>query len=160
MNLNSKKRGPFETFMKKMTKLVGWVLIKSLGETSLIFYLCQHIINKRRARKPSATFFMKECCMAKKYKHITLDERALIQTQLQQDLNLVQLPWAWTVLVHVSHVNLLVMVGKHLPHLALLDVPPLQVAILPAEQTFVLVIYQSCRVSSASWWSAMRYGKK
>ena len=27
---------------------------------------------------------MKECCMAKKYKHITLDERALIQTQLQQ----------------------------------------------------------------------------
>lgn len=27
---------------------------------------------------------MKECCMIKKYKHITLDDRTLIQTQLQQ----------------------------------------------------------------------------
>lgn len=27
---------------------------------------------------------MKECCMTKKYKHITLDDRTLIQTQLQQ----------------------------------------------------------------------------
>jgi IS30 family transposase len=37
-----------------------------------------------RARILSATFFMKECCMAKKYNHITLEDRALIQTQLQQ----------------------------------------------------------------------------
>ena len=27
---------------------------------------------------------MKECCMSKKYHHLTLDERTLIQTQLQQ----------------------------------------------------------------------------
>ncbi|MGV8892244.1 MAG: helix-turn-helix domain-containing protein [Burkholderiaceae bacterium] len=30
---------------------------------------------------------MKECCMPKKYKHITLEDRTLIQTQLQLGFN-------------------------------------------------------------------------
>ena len=42
-----------------------------------------HFYSRARS-KPKCNIFRKECCMTKQYKQITLEERTLIQTQLQQ----------------------------------------------------------------------------
>lgn len=82
---------------------------------------------------------MKECWMTKKYKHITLDDRALIQTQLRQGFK----PGAIVVSLNRPRSCITRELARNgwklLLHLALLAALRLQVAIHPAEQTLVFV---------------------
>jgi hypothetical protein len=48
------------------------------------YFLSVRFVSGARSKSKYNILYMEECCMPKKHKYLTLDERTLIQTQLQQ----------------------------------------------------------------------------
>ena len=102
---------------------------------------------------------MKEYCTAKNYKHVTLDDRTLIQTQLQQGLKPAAIA-AGMGRPRSCVTRELARNGRRLLSGDQLNVQPLQAAILTVEPTCEREGYRSCRALSASLWPVIRYGTK
>ena len=85
--------------------------------------------------------------MPKKYKHITLVDRTLIQTQLQQGFKPAAIAAGLRRPRSCVHANLPAMAGKHRLSPDPLGVQPLRVVTLPVEPTGGREAFLSCRVS-------------